>query len=225
MTTHPLDNPLWEALTSRHAAVARRQGEVVRYPAEVAPFLAVPADGVDARAALESLVAAGESVYLLGRAPAVPDGWRLQGPTWLAQMICLAPVAEAGGPAIITLTEAHRADVLALTAQVYPHYFRPRTMDLGRYFGIYQDGRLAAMIGERMGTDDCQEISAICTHPDFHGRGYARHLLSWLSNDVLARGCTPFLHVSQDNHRAIRLYRQNGYRDRREIAFWSLRRR
>lgn len=224
MTPHPLDNPLWESLTSRHAALARRHGDVVRYPAEVAPFLAVATDGVDAAAALDALVAPDESVYLLGRTPSVPAGWRLEGPTWLAQMVCRARVAEADGPAIIALTEAHRADVLALTALVYPHYFRPRTMDLGRYFGIYLAGRLAAMIGERMGTDDYQEISAVCTHPDFHGRGYARHLLTWLSNDVHERGRTPFLHVSQDNHRAIRLYEQNGYGDRREIAFWSLRR-
>ena len=115
-------------------------------------------------------------------------------------------------------------DVLALTALVYPHYFRPRTMDLGRYFGIYQEGRLAAIIGERMGMDDCQEISAVCTHPDFNGRGYARRLLAWLSNDVLDRGRTPFLHVSHENHRAKQLYERGGYRDRRDIGFWSLRR-
>jgi len=112
--------------------------------------------------------------------------------------------------------------VLALTALVYPHYFRARTMELGRYFGIYREGRLAAMIGERLGTDRHQEISAVCTHPDFVGQGHARRLLAWLSNDVLARGRLPFLHVSRDNDRAMRLYEQNGYQLRRTIPFWSL---
>ena len=139
-------------------------------------------------------------------------------------MICPARVAELDGPAMIELFDVHRADVLALTALVYPHYFRPHTMALGRYFGIYQDDRLAAMIGERMGMDGHQEISAVCTHSDFNGRGYARRLLAWLSNDNLERGRTPFLHVSQDNHRAKRLYEQNGYRARCEMPFWSLRR-
>ena len=97
-------------------------------------------------------------------------------------------------------------------------------MELGRYFGIYQDGRLAAMIGERLATDAYQEMSAICTHPDFNGRGYARRLTALLTNDVLARGRTPFLHVSHANRRAKHLYEQLGYSLRRDIGFWSLRR-
>jgi predicted GNAT family acetyltransferase len=64
----------------------------------------------------------------------------------------------------------------------------------------------------------------VCTHPDHVGHGYARRLLGWLSNDVLARGRMPFLHVSQDNTRALELYERNGYRLRRTIGFWSLRR-
>ena len=93
-----------------------------------------------------------------------------------------------------------------------------------RYFGIYRDGRLAAMIGERMGMEEYTEISAICTHPDSNGHGYARRLLAWLSNDNLRQGRIPFLHVSQQNQRAMQLYERNGYHVRREIAFWSLRR-
>jgi predicted GNAT family acetyltransferase len=139
-------------------------------------------------------------------------------------MACTSPIDVIDGPDVIELTDVHRADVLALTALVYPHYFRPRTMELGRYFGVYQDGRLAAMIGERLGTDAYQEMSAICTHPDFNGRGYARRLTALLTNDVLARGRTPFLHVSHANRRAKQLYEQLGYSLRRDIGFWSLRR-
>ena len=140
----------------------------------------------------------------------------------LAQRVCTAPLAEVEGPPLVELADRHRADVLALTALVYPHYFRPRTMELGRYFGIYRDGRLAAMIGERMGLRGYTEISAVCTHPDFLGLGYARRLLAWLSNDNLGRGAVPFLHVSQENQRATQLYERNGYRMRGEIAFWSI---
>lgn len=224
MSSHPLDNPVWESLASRHHSLALRQHDAARYPPDVAPFLGVPADDVDAAASLESLVPHGDTVLLLGRAPAEAEGWRLQQLALLAQMVCTASIPEVDGPDLIELTEVHRADVLALTALVYPHYFRPRTVELGRYFGIYRDGRLAAMIGERMGMDDHTEISAVCTHPDFNGRGYARRLLAWLSNDVLSRGLTPFLHVSHENRRAKELYAQNGYSLRRDIAFWSLRR-
>ena len=224
MMAPELDNPFWSSLRSRHRAIARCRGEAARYPAQFAPFLGVASAQADVAAAIASLVDPGESVYLLGVAPALPHGWVLDAFAPLAQMICPAPIAVVDGPAVIGLTEAHRADVLALTALVYPHYFRPRTMELGRYFGIYQDGRLAAMIGERLGTDAQQEISAVCTHPDFNGRGYARRLIALLSNDNLERGRLPFLHVSHQNHRAKQLYEQLGYSHRRDIGFWSLRR-
>jgi predicted GNAT family acetyltransferase len=222
MTPRVLDNPIWESLASRHQSLARRRGDVARYAPEIAPFLGVPTDGIDVVAALETLVPPDDTVLLLGPTPSVREGWHLQKLAMLAQMVCPARIDEVDGPGIIELSEAHRDDVLELTALVYPHYFRPRTMDLGRYFGIYQDGRLAAIIGERMGMDDWQEISAVCTHPDFNGRGYARRLLAWLSNDNLARGRTPFLHVSHENQRAKRLYEQNGYQVRCDIPFWSL---
>lgn len=222
MTASALDNPFWTSLCSRHRDLALRIGDVARYPAEFAPFLGVAHEDVDAAEALGALVAPGETVYLLGVAPRVPEGWQLEAFRPLAQMICTAPLATNEGPSAIELSDEHRADVLALTALVYPHYFRARTMELGRYFGIYQDGRLAAMVGERLGMDGLQEISAVCTHPDFNGRGYARRLLALLSNDNLERGRTPFLHVSHENHRAKALYEQLGYRHRRDIGFWAL---
>lgn len=222
MTAHPLDNPIWESLASRHASLALRHGQAARYPADVAPFLGLASPDIDAPASLDALVPRGDTAFLLGLAPARPGGWRVRHLAMLAQRVCTAPLAEVDGPPLVELADRHRADVLALTALVYPHYFRPRTMELGRYFGIYRDGRLAAMIGERMGMRGYTEISAVCTHPDFLGLGYARRLLAWLSNDNLERGAVPFLHVSQENQRASQLYERNGYRMRGEIAFWSI---
>jgi ribosomal protein S18 acetylase RimI-like enzyme len=219
-----LDNPFWHSLHSRHSALAQRIGDVARYPADFAPFLGVANARTDMTEALPTLVQPDETVLMVGEAPCQPEGWALQPNDALAQMICTTPIPVLDGPEVITLSETHRADVLALTALVYPHYFRPRTMELGRYFGIYQEGQLAAIIGERLGMDSYQEISAVCTHPDFNGRGYARRLLALLSNDNLERGRTPFLHVSHRNQRAKSLYEQTGYRVRCDIELWSLRR-
>ncbi|MFT3791715.1 MAG: GNAT family N-acetyltransferase [Rudaea sp.] len=219
-----LDNPFWSSLRTVHAGAALCAGGVLRYPPQYAPFLGVAEGSVHAASGLEALVAAGESVYLLGIAPHVPAHWRLEAFRPLAQMVCEEPIAIVDGPEAIELSAAHRADVLALTALVYPHYFRERTMELGRYFGIYEGGRLAAMIGERLGTDSAREMSAICTHPDFLGHGYARRLTAMLANDTLSRGKLPFLHVSHENPRALHLYERIGFRLRRDIAFWSLRR-
>jgi ribosomal protein S18 acetylase RimI-like enzyme len=219
-----LDNPFWSALATRHRHIALLRGPVARYPAEFAPFVAVAGTGDDADVALDALLVPGESVYFLGQMPALPSRWSVHAYRPLAQMVCDAPLELPDGPDWMPLGEPQRADALALTALVYPHYFRPRTMDLGRYFGIYQDGRLAAMIGERLGTDAQQEVSAVCTHPDFNGRGLARRLLALLSNDLFARGMRPFLHVSHENARAKDLYERMGYRVRRDIGFWSVRR-
>jgi hypothetical protein len=134
-----------------HRDVAMRRGEVARYPADVAPFLGVAHADVDIDDAFDALVPTGDEVLLLGLAPArMPAGWILEPFADLAQMVRDEPLAEVDGPDIVELGERHRDDVLALTALVYPHYFRPRTMALGRYFGIYEQGRLAAMIGERL---------------------------------------------------------------------------
>jgi ribosomal protein S18 acetylase RimI-like enzyme len=222
--TDELDNPFWSALATRHRALALHAGTVARYPAGYAPFVAVAAADAAADADLEGLLEPGENVYFLGVLPHLPPRWSVHAYRPLAQMVCDRPLEVPDGPPWQPLGEAQRADVLALTALVYPHYFRPRTMELGRYFGIYEDGRLAAMIGERLATPTQQEVSAVCTHPDFNGRGYARRLLALLSNDLLERGMRPFLHVSHENTRAESLYERMGYRVRRDIGFWSVRR-
>ncbi len=219
-----LDNPFWSSLVTRHAGVAQRAGEAACYPADMAPFLGVARADADVEGALAGLVGEGEERLLLGVAPKLSPAWVLKPFRPLAQMVCETPLAAVDGPEVIELGETHRRDVLDLVALVYPHYFRERTMALGRYVGIYVDHRLAAIAGERLGTDTAREISAVCTHPDFLGRGYARRLMAELARDQLQHGWLPFLHVSQENQRALALYRRTGWRVRREIAFWSLRR-
>lgn len=218
-----LDRPIWHALRGPHAGFALGGDTAKRYPADVAPFLGLPGDDAD-DAALAALVAPGDTVYCLGQTPRVGPDWSLREYPLLAQMVCERPVPQPDGPPVEELGPQHRDDVLALTALVYPHYFRPRTMALGRYFGIYLDDRLAAIVGERMAVTGAQEISAVCTHPDFLGRGLAARLLAGLANDVLAQGRLPFLHVSHENLRAKALYERGGWRLRRDIVFCSLRR-
>jgi GNAT superfamily N-acetyltransferase len=229
MDPHPLDNPIYESLQSRHASFAQRHGEAVRYPPDVAPFLGVPKETSLHRETLAALLPAGSHVFALGPRINVPTGYEVEflGPA--LQMVCDQPLEPLeDGPELVPLhTDAHRAQMAELTALVYPHYFRPRTHELGRYFGVFENGRLAAMAGERMGLGPGgpRELSAICTHPDFLGRGLARRLLVGLSNDMFSRNEQPFLHVDPQNVRAVKLYEQNGYRVRTEIPFWTIRAR
>ena len=225
MDVHPLDNPFFSALSTLHRGFALGQGDVLRYPADVAPFLGLADAQAPVNEAFDALLPEGDTALLLGVAPdTMPAGWQRQPLDTLVQMTCDRALALPEGPDIIELGPAHRADLLALTALVYPHYFRPRTAELGRYFGMYVDGRLAAIIGERLGAPGWREMSAICTHPQCLGRGYARRMTAFLTNDTLQRGDTPFLHVSPANTRALGLYQAMGYRRRGHIPFWSLRR-
>ncbi len=224
MPAHLLDNPLWHALATHHARLAAGPARMRRYPADVAPFFAVADDAAGATIAPLAPLAPGEAVSFVGVVPALPPGWAVEVDTGLLQMTASAPVAIApAGPAVVALTEADVPEMLALTALVFPGYFRPRTIAMGTYLGIRVDGRLAAMAGERMHLTGHCELSGVCTHPDHTGRGYARHLCGLLLNAILARGEAPFLHVMPDNTGAIRIYEALGFTGRRELRLCRVR--
>ena len=224
MEPHPLDNPAYDSLAHRHRALALAAGEVLRYPPDIAPFLGVPRDGLDDAGALAALVPEGDTVLVIGPQPAVPPGFVLEPQFTLVQMVCPAPLVETPGPEIVELGPDRHPQLLALVALVYPHYFRPHAMAMGRYFGLYDGDRLVAIAGERMGPPGHREVSAICTHPDHLGRGHARRLTAFLCNDLLAGGLLPFLHVSPSNTRALGLYEAMGFRHRAGLRFSALRR-
>jgi predicted GNAT family acetyltransferase len=62
-----------------------------------------------------------------------------------------------------------------------------------------------------------REVSAVCTHPDHRGRGYAKHLMAVLMNKMFDEGVTPFLHVDVDNAKAKRVYGKLGFVERRDL--------
>jgi predicted GNAT family acetyltransferase len=80
------------------------------------------------------------------------------------------------------------------------------------------------MAGERLWIDDLREVSAVCTHPDVQGRGYARALIARVVNRMLRAGQTPMLHVESANRRAIDLYRALGFVPRTELSLLYARR-
>jgi len=224
MKLHPLDNPVWSSLTTCHGDFARRTAHAARYPAEVAPFAAVEVFDADAAQQLATLMQTGESVLFVGPSPPFAAGWRIEPLEHIAQMTCGRRLAVPDGPEVIALRTTHTADVLDLTSRVYPHYFRPRTVDMGRYFGIYDGDKLAAITGERMRFDGHTELSAICTDPAYTGRGYAQRLVALLTNDILEQGDVPFLHVSHRNVRAKALYEHLGFHWRADVALLSAQR-
>lgn len=212
-----LDNPIWFALTTHHEAFAIAHGSARRYPKAVSPFAALLEPTPDAFTDLRSLVQPEERVALFTAAPLdVPNFWRVEQARWIEQMTCEKSLAAQPIKAL-PLSAADVPEMLALTAATEPGPFLPRTNELGRYFGMRSDdGRLAAMAGERLRLSGCTEISAVCTHPDFRGRGYAKALVSMLAAKITAERKLPFLHVNPDNGAKV-VYEKIGFKLRTRI--------
>jgi predicted GNAT family acetyltransferase len=66
-------------------------------------------------------------------------------------------------------------------------------------------------------------VSAVCTHPEHTGKGYAGILMAEVMKRIRDRGEIPFLHVRQDNVRAIEIYKRLGFRERKIGHFAVLR--
>jgi hypothetical protein len=208
----PLDNPIWFALTTEHCLLARSHGLARRYPSDVSPLAALLHPTSDAFADLRRLVSPGEHVALFTAGPLdVPGDWHLDRCRWIDQMICEASL-EPPNASPVALGTTDVPEMLALTAATDPGPFLPQTILMGSYFGIRaNDGRLVAMAGERLQSTAFAEISAVCTHPEFRGRGYARALVTFLAAQILAAGKTPFLHVKSENGAKV-VYQKIGFR-------------
>jgi predicted GNAT family acetyltransferase len=123
----------------------------------------------------------------------------------------------AGHEEILTLTDADAPEMLALAQLTEPGPFLSRTHTMGTFIGIRSGGRLAAMAGERFRFPGYTEVSGVCTHPDFRGRGLARRLSAAVAAGITARGERPFLHAWKTNRPAIALYESLGFAMRAEV--------
>jgi ribosomal protein S18 acetylase RimI-like enzyme len=213
-----LDNPIWFALTTEHRILARSRGHARRYPPDVSPLAALLHPTNDAFADLRQLVSPGEDVALFTASPLdVPGDWQVDRSRRIDQMIYEASLA-APPVAPLQLGTTDVPEMLELTAATEPGPFSPQTIQMGSYFGIRaSDGRLVAMAGERLQSTAFAEISAVCTHPEFRGRGYARALVTFLAAQILAAGKTPFLHVKSENGAKV-VYEKIGFRLRAAIC-------
>ncbi len=216
---NPLDRPVWATLTTHHAAIAAGGARARRFLPEYNVFASPRDESEPALDALTALVAPGERVCVIQALPvAVPPGLILEQSLQGVQMVATRPLSEqAGAETILPLTEADAAEMFALARLTEPGPFAPRTHTLGRFLGMRIDGRLAAMAGERFRFPGYTEVSAVCTHPDFRGRGFARRLTAAVAVAIQERGEQAFLQAWKTNTPAITLYRSLGFEIRAEM--------
>ncbi len=221
--SHPLDNPVRSSLVGPHAHFAQRRGNVLRYPPDVCPFIALPDRPVTADwADLAALAGRGAVVGLAGVDEPPPAGWTATMAGEGVQLIDAGVDAAPDGGAV-TLGPRDVPEMLDLAARTRPGPFLPRTIELGTYLGIRHGGALVAMAGERLHPPGWTEISAVCTDEQWRGRGLASRLVRSLAAGIRARGETPFLHAAASNTGAIALYEALGFRLRRTTMFSAVR--
>jgi len=217
--THPLDRLVWNALTGRHAKFAEGGALARRYRPDIIPFAAARDTRAESLAALAALPEPGEVMVMWDFAPPpLPPGLVTARTGTVVQMVLTREPEAIDDPRVAALSEADAAAMLALAQLTEPGPFTLKAQALGTFYGIRLDGRLAAMAGERMKVDGFSEVSGVCTHPDFRGRGLARLLSVIVTRQILARGETPFLHAWADNAAAIRLYEQIGFTARTRLS-------
>jgi ribosomal protein S18 acetylase RimI-like enzyme len=215
---HPLDHPIWNALNGPQAKFAESAGSALRFPPAVTTLGALAEVDAAGYASLASLQRPGEVTALFLQTPSEPPaGWKAVRSLPLSQM-----VYEGGEPAkssvpFVELGTQDEPAMLALAKLTEPGPFGTRTRELGTFIGLREGGRLASMAGVRLHVPGFTEVSAVCTHPDHLGRGYAAGLMLEIMARIRKRGETPFLHVRSDNARAIQIYERLGFRQRREF--------
>jgi ribosomal protein S18 acetylase RimI-like enzyme len=221
---HPLDCPIWSALATRQTQCGTDGPLARRFREDIGPFAASRDAAPDAVAALAALAHADDDMSLLERVPpAPPAGVELKMSADGVQMVAKAFTAGGEAFALEPLSDADAPEMLELALLTRPGPFRASTHTLGRFLGLRDGDRLVAMAGERLKMDGFVEISAVCTHPDYRGRGYGAALMRAVGDRILSEGDTPFLHAYAANTGAIALYRKLGFKRRCAVthAMWT----
>ncbi|MFI5129339.1 MAG: GNAT family N-acetyltransferase [Chitinophagales bacterium] len=215
-----LDNPVWHSLNETHKNFALTFNNLKCYRVEFCPFGGFE-NGNSISGSMDAYAKLIDNFFIVGDKPDFPKKLLL-----IKELVCLQMIVERKidveiREEIIKLGDAYHKELFDLVNLVQPGYFRSKTMLLGDYYGIFKNGMLVSVAGERMKINDLTEVSAVVTHPDHTGKGYAKQLIGYAVNKILVNNNLPFLHVTETNTGAIKLYDKLGFVTRRKISFWN----
>lgn len=224
-----LDNPIWSALNTRHQSLAQchYSNRAKIYPRDMLPMAGVDKFDQESFAFLSSMLEPGRRIGLcVAEAPALPFYLKKVVQFDTAQMIRLNSPVEFESKCVDPIVELEDKDIeqmKTLADLTRPGPFTNRTIQFGTFYGIKYSGNLVAMTGQRMNIEDknciLTEVSGVCTHPDFQGRGYAKALVHRVACCIESRGEIPFLHVLASNVQAIKSYTACGFTKRRIMQY------
>lgn len=221
-----LNNPVYHALNSRDAHLGSGSGKVKYFDQEVSPFAAFPED-YDAgfKELFDTLPAGCRILYATRMRIKEPEGWAIRHEIRGLQFVFSGKAGTTDDPLpLVPLENRHVDEMMALATLTKPGPFNKRTIEFGHYYGVFENGRLVAMTGQRLHPYNYTEISAVCTHPGSVGKGYAAALIRHQLQLICASNQVPFLHVRDDNERAIALYERLGFARNGPMNFYFMKR-
>jgi ribosomal protein S18 acetylase RimI-like enzyme len=221
-----LNNPVFNALSSGDKHLGFGTEKARAFDQEVSPFAGFEENYAGGFEELHDILPEGR--YILYACPShisTPAKWKLIVKVEGIQMIHknLQP-ARPFNFELVPLTRQHVTEMVELAELTKPGPFGNRTIEFGHYFGVFENGKLVAMAGQRMHFGNYSEISAVCTHPDALGKGYGHALVQHQLQLIYEQNRQPILHVKADNDRAIQLYERLGFELRGPMNFYFLRR-
>jgi len=224
-----LHNPVYNALLTGDQRLAAGEGSVRYFDEAVSPFVGFEEGYAKGFSDLHEQLPPGRKIlYAIPSTITEPEGWSIRHEIKGLQFVYEKNAgAKKQFENIVPLEQLHVKQMVALATLTKPGPFGQRTIDFGSYFGIFEDDkadslRLVAMTGQRLHPGNFTEISAVCTHPDHTGKGYAFKLLEHQLQLILEKGQQPFLHVRADNERAVGLYERMGFTVSRTMNFYFM---
>jgi ribosomal protein S18 acetylase RimI-like enzyme len=221
-----LHNPVFNALLSGDRQLGYGNEKVKFFDEQVSPFAGFDESYKEGFANLHALLPTGRKILYANPCNiAQPEGFQLMHEIKGLQFVYKG-MAETGKVFhnVLPLSNEHIDQMIALAFLTKPGPFAKGTIKFGYYHGIFEDEKLVAMTGQRLHVQNHTEISAVCTHPNHTGKGYAYTLLQHQLQLILQQGQHPFLHVREDNVRAISLYLRLGFIISRPMNFYFMKR-
>ena len=224
MMQHVLDNPVWNALISGNKPLSIGNENAKYFLKDVAPFAAVKTITATRLKALYDIAYAGGAfAFFSSKEIEIPQPWNVINCTHALQMVHdKVSRKKTVVDDVVALSDKDVPAMLTLTKLTNPGPFLKRTIAFGNYEGIFINDELVAMTGQRMHPFDYIEVSAVCTHPEHTGHGYATNLILRQVENIMAQSAIPFLHVKQENTNAIKLYNALGFSTRQEMFIYGI---
>ncbi len=219
-----LRNPVYNSLRSNDSHLGFGSGTVRCFHEAVSPFAGFEEGNESGFSELYNLLPAGRKIlYATPLSITPPKEWTLSAAVEGVQFLFEGDSIDED-PAFqpTPLEGKHVEQMMALAALTKPGPFGPRTIEFGHYHGVFEKGQLVAMTGQRLHVDSFTEISAVCTHPDHLGKGYASALVQHQAALILRHHQIPFLHVRADNSRAIAVYERLHFKKQGPMNFYFL---